>query len=98
MNKLTQSELKIELKRLSRWSILNDNLFISYKLDSFMQVMSFANLVSDKSEQMNHHPKFVIEYNNISFELFTHDISGISSLDIELANFIDETYNELFST
>ena len=62
-----------------------------------MEVMSFANLTSDKAEQINHHPKIIIDYKSISFELTTHDIGGITDLDIQLAIFIDETYNELYS-
>ena len=62
-----------------------------------MEVMSFANLVSDRSEKIDHHPKIIIEYDTISFELSTHSISGITSLDIKLAKFIHETFNELFS-
>jgi len=61
-----------------------------------MEVMSFANLVADKAEQIKHHPKIIIDYNNIDFQLVTHDIGGLSKLDIQLAKFIHETFNELF--
>ena len=74
----------------------NNELKISYKLNSFMEVMSFANLISDKSEQINHHPKIIIDYNTIELNLTTHSIGGISNLDFQLANFIHDTYNELF--
>ena len=73
------------------------NAKISYKLNSFMDVMSFANLISDKSEQIKHHPKIIIDYNVIEFNLTTHDVGGISKLDFQLATFIHETYNELFT-
>jgi len=97
LDKISPLELKEHLKRLSGWTVLNNQLCVKYNLGSFMQVMSFANLVSDKSEQINHHPKFIIEYNKISFDLSTHEVGGITKLDIQLATFIDETYNELFS-
>ena len=48
------------------------------------------------AEKMNHHPKIIIEYNKIEFRLITHSINGISDLDFQLANFIHETYDELF--
>ena len=63
-----------------------------------MDVMSFSNLVSDKSEQINHHPKMIIDYDTIEFQLSTHSVGGITVLDIELANFIEDTINELFQT
>jgi 4a-hydroxytetrahydrobiopterin dehydratase len=66
-------------------------------LDSFMEVMSLANLVSDKSEQIDHHPKMIIDFNQIEFIITTHSEGGITNLDLLLASFIEETYNELFS-
>ena len=97
MNKLSIKEIETSLKNLDGWSIDNNQLKTSYNLDSFMQVMSFANLISDKSEQINHHPKIIIDYKKIEFNLTTHDVSGISNLDFQLANFIHETYLELFT-
>ncbi len=61
-----------------------------------MDVMSFSNLVSDKSEQIDHHPKMIIDYDTIEFKLSTHSVGGITVLDFELANFIEDTYDELF--
>jgi len=86
------------LSLLNGWEETNNRLIVNYKLSSFMEVMSFANLVSDRSEKIDHHPKIIIDYNTIVFELTTHSEGGITSLDIQLANFIHETYNELFIT
>ena len=96
MEKLTSSQIESRLLTLDSWTVNNGELCNSYKLKSFMDVMSFANLVADKSEQIKHHPKIIIDYNNIEFRLVTHDIGGLSKLDIELAKFIHETCNELF--
>ena len=96
MEKLTNSEIETSLLTMDGWSVNNGELCNSYKLNSFMEVMSFTNLVADKSEQIKHHPKIIIDYNNIEFRLVTHDVGGLSELDIQLAKFIHETYNELF--
>ena len=96
MEKLTNSEIESCLLTLDGLSVKNGELCNSYKLNSFMEVMSFANLVADKSEQIKHHPKIIINYNNIEFRLITHDIGGLSELDIQLAKFIHETCNEIF--
>ena len=63
-----------------------------------MEVMSFANLVSDRSEKIDHHPKIIIDYDTIVFELTTHSEGGLTLLDFRLAKFIHETYNEIFTT
>ena len=53
MKRLSDKEIINELSLLNDW-VLNDNQITKvYKLDSFMEVMSLANLVSDKSEQID---------------------------------------------
>ena len=97
MKRLSDKEIINELSLLNDW-VLNDNQITKvYKLDSFMEVMSLANLVSDKSEQIDHHPKMIIDFNQIEFLITTHSEGGITNLDLLLASFIEETYNELFS-
>ena len=96
MKKLSQKEIDSHLSSLEGWKESDNILCITYKLSSFMEVMSFANVVSDRSENIDHHPKIIIDYDTIVFELTTHSEGGITSLDIQLANFIHETYNELF--
>ena len=97
MKRLSDKEIINELTLLNDW-VLNDNQITKvYKLNSFMEVISLANLVSDKSEQIDHHPKMIIDFNQIEFLITTHSEGGVTSLDIMLASFIEETYNELFS-
>tara|TARA_B100000927_G_scaffold79062_1_gene63128 strand:- start:330 stop:623 length:294 start_codon:yes stop_codon:yes gene_type:complete len=97
LKRLSDKEIINELSLLNDW-VLNDNQITKvYKLDSFMEVMSLANLVSDKSEQIDHHPKMIIDFNQIEFLITTHSEGGITNLDFSLASFIEETYNELFS-
>ena len=98
MDKLTINQIKAELIKLNNWNFRDDLLSRVYKLNSFMDVMSFSNLVSDKSEQIDHHPKMIIDYNTIEFELSTHSVGGVTVLDFELANFIEDTYYELFQS
>tara|TARA_B100000927_G_scaffold36270_1_gene26063 strand:- start:1025 stop:1318 length:294 start_codon:yes stop_codon:yes gene_type:complete len=97
LKRLSDKEIINELSLLNDW-VLNDNQITKvYKLDSFMEVMSLANLVSDKSEQIDHHPKMIIDFNQIEFLITTHSEGGITNLDFLLASFIEETYSELFS-
>ena len=97
MKRLSDKEIINKLSLLNDW-VLNDNQITKvYKLGSFMEVMSLANLVSDKSEQIDHHPKMIIDFNQIEFLITTHSEGGITNLDFLLASFIEETYSELFS-
>ena len=97
MKRLSDKEIINELSLLNDWVLYDNQITKVYKLDSFMEVMSLANLVSDKSEQIDHHPKMIIDFNQIEFLITTHSEGGITCLDFLLASFIEETYNELFS-
>ncbi len=98
MKKLTPKDIESHLLSLEGWKESDNILSITYRLSSFMEVMSFANLVSDRSEKIDHHPKIIIDYDTIVFELTTHSVEGLTLLDIKLANFIHETFNEIFTT
>ena len=98
MKKLSPKDIESHLLSLEGWKESDNILSITYKLSSFMEVMSFANLVSDRSEKIDHHPKIIIDYDTIVFELTTHSVEGLTLLDIRLANFIHETFNEIFTT
>ena len=41
------------------------------------------------AESMNHHPNWSNVYGQVTIRLTTHDLSGLSTLDIALAEAID---------
>lgn len=47
--------------------------------------------VALKSEKMNHHPEWFNVYNKVQVTLSTHDVSGLSLNDVNLATFLDKT-------
>ena len=67
MKRLSDKEIINELSLLNNWLLSDNQITKVYKLDSFMEVMSLANLVSDKSEQIDHHPK-MIDQSDLQFQ------------------------------
>ena len=41
------------------------------------------------AETRNHHPNWSNVYNSVTIELTTHDLGGLSNLDVDLAVAID---------
>ena len=62
---------------------------------NFKEAFAFMTMVSLKAEQMNHHPEWSNVYNSVSINLTTHDVGGLSELDINLGKFIDDTFEQL---
>jgi len=81
-----------QLRKLSGWYLTHDGQRIrkDWKVKNFMAGMDFFNRVADVAEQDGHHPDLHLEgYRNVSIELWTHAIGGLSENDFILAAKID---------
>ncbi|MBT3328929.1 MAG: 4a-hydroxytetrahydrobiopterin dehydratase [Nitrosopumilus sp.] len=89
MMRLSELEIKEELKQLSEWSIKNDKLHKEFKFDNFNQAFGFMTRAAMEIEKMNHHPEWFNVYNRITIELTTHDAGGITKNDVNLARILN---------
>jgi len=88
--KLSDQEIKAGIAQLSSgWSMVNAKLHKSFKFGDFVEAFGFMTKVAIVSEKLDHHPELFNVYNRVTIDLTTHDASGISSLDLELAKRID---------
>ncbi|XP_065662749.1 pterin-4-alpha-carbinolamine dehydratase-like [Hydra vulgaris] len=69
-----------------------DAIHKEFIFKDFNAAFGFMTRVSLLSEKMNHHPEWFNVYNKVQITLTTHDVSGISAKDIELANFIESIF------
>jgi len=87
--RLSELEIKEELKQLSEWNIKNDKLHKEFKFDNFNQAFGFMTRAAMEIEKMNHHPEWFNVYNRITVELTTHDAGGITKNDVNLARILN---------
>jgi 4a-hydroxytetrahydrobiopterin dehydratase len=87
-----------QLAQLDGWRLTHDGTRIrkDWRVKNFMAGMAFFNLCAEVAEADGHHPDLHIEgYRNVSVELWTHAIGGLSENDFILAAKIDRLPIEL---
>ncbi|MCH7750599.1 MAG: 4a-hydroxytetrahydrobiopterin dehydratase [Planctomycetes bacterium] len=87
-----------QLEQLLGWQLTHDGQRIrkNWKVKNFMAGMDFFNRCAQVAETDAHHPDLHIEgYRNVSVELWTHAIGGLSENDFILAAKIDQLPIEL---
>ena len=89
----TPDEAQAMMQHLSEgWLLVDDAhlLVKEFRFKNFADAMVFANKVADIAEAEQHHPDLAISWGNVSIELTTHAISGLSENDFVLAAKIDK--------
>jgi 4a-hydroxytetrahydrobiopterin dehydratase len=62
----------------------------SYHFGDFSEAWGFISRIALLAEKMDHHPELFNVYNRVEIVLATHDVEGLSELDVKLAHAIDE--------
>lgn len=91
--KMTPSEADAQLDRLHGWSVTHQGQRIrkDWVVKDFMAAMRFFGKVAEIAEAEGHHPDLhLVGYRNMTIEIWTHAIGGLSENDFILAAKIDE--------
>ena len=97
--KFNSQEIVEALKTIKGWTLESDEAFMhkQWQFDSFKTAMEFITEVADIAEHQNHHPEFVSVYRKMRVRLSTHDASGLTQKDFDLATAIDNLIASQFS-
>ena len=90
---LEKDQVNYFLEKNPSWNINDKSIKKEFKFKNFIDAFGFISKVALLSEKMNHHPNWQNTYNKVIIELTTHDIGGITSSDIKLAEAIDNLIN-----
>ena len=66
-----------------------DAIVKTYKFKNFIDAFGFMSRAAIHAEKLNHHPEWSNVYNKVAVTLITHDVDGLSPLDIKLARIMD---------
>ncbi len=88
------SKLPVEtvLAQLSGWSAADGREAIvkTFRFTDFSQAFGFMTRVALAAEKLDHHPEWFNVYGRVEALLATHDVGGVTELDLKLAKVMDE--------
>lgn len=90
MNKLTDQEIESKLDQLNDWEYYDDAIHTSFEFDNFKDCINAMQRIAFECEALNHHPEWTNVYNVLDIKLTTHDVGGVTQLDLQLAEVIDK--------
>jgi len=87
--KLTGHQIEVVLTTLEGWTQDAGRIKKEYKFSDFTSSAMFITGANLEAEKMNHHPEICHSYTTVKIEMTTHDVGGISELDLRLAKRLD---------
>lgn len=88
--KLSEEDINIYLKRLPKWQRKGDSIERELVASSFPAIVGVLNAIAVLAETMDHHPDLLIYgWNKLRVTLSTHDQGGLTELDFQLAEKIE---------
>ncbi|MDJ0612061.1 MAG: 4a-hydroxytetrahydrobiopterin dehydratase [Rhizobiaceae bacterium] len=85
--RLTADEISDALSELDGWELVDGREAIrkEFVFDNFNQAFGFMARAALKAEKLDHHPEWFNVYKTVDVTLATHDVDGLTELDIKLA-------------
>ena len=75
--------------------IEEDNLLrCSFTFKNERHVIFFVNQILEKAIKVRHHPEIYIDHKNVVISLSTKDLNQITDLDLQMARFITDIYDD----
>ena len=83
--KLAEAEVSARLAKLPGWSLEGGKLHRAFVFRDFVEAWSFMSGAALAAESMGHHPEWSNVWNRVTVDISTHDASGLTALDFDLA-------------
>jgi 4a-hydroxytetrahydrobiopterin dehydratase len=86
---LDKDELTAALKKCPEWEYEKKAITRTLEFEEFMDAVDFVNDLAEIAEEAQHYPDITIRHTKVTIRLTTDDEGGVTDLDIELAQRVD---------
>jgi 4a-hydroxytetrahydrobiopterin dehydratase len=83
--KLEPGEIDERMQGLTGWHLVGGKLHREFAFKDFAEAFRFMTGAAFEAERLQHHPEWTNVYNRVTVDLITHDAQGITALDFDLA-------------
>jgi 4a-hydroxytetrahydrobiopterin dehydratase len=80
---------------LEDWRFFLMRLHSRFKTRNFVKGLELVTRITEAAEEANHHPDVVLTYSQVDIDLYSHDVGGVTSRDLDLARRISAIAAEL---
>ncbi len=87
---LAAEEVAGRLDGLPGWSLDDGKLHRSFRFADFRRAFAFMTGAALAAERLNHHPEWFNVWSKVDVHLNTHEAGGITDLDFQLAQAMNE--------
>ena len=89
-SRLSDAEIADRLSSLPGWSLAGGKLRRDFLFRDFSEAFCFMARAALAAEKLDHHPDWSNVWNRVTVELWTHDAGGLTELDFELAEAMNQ--------
>jgi 4a-hydroxytetrahydrobiopterin dehydratase len=88
---LKKAEIKKCIKQLQLWQLNAKETELSRTISfkDHLDALVFIARTTVHAQVLQHHPEIVFSYKKVKIKLTTHELSGLTNADVELAKKID---------
>jgi 4a-hydroxytetrahydrobiopterin dehydratase len=86
---LEADDLTAALKKCPEWEYEKKSITRTIEFEEFNDAIDFVNDLAEIAEEAQHHPDITIRHTKVTLKLTTDDAGGVTELDIELAQRVD---------
>ena len=77
---------------IPKWDVYENKISRTFQFNNFIDAFGFITKIAMIAEAFCHHPEWRNVYSKVHIDLTTHDLGGISTIDLKVAKEIDKLH------